>query len=166
MVFAGGAADDIEAARPTLDAIAKTVTRFGPLGAGISYKLIYNVTGAIQVAALAEGMYACEAAGIDLKVAAAAFVAGATGSPHVSRHSKYMAYQSHEDPVQFSGKNRIKDLTYGIDLMEELGAQSVIGRATRDVFGQMVGLDMGDLNDSELIDTLRVAHADTQPAKA
>lgn len=163
VVFAGGAPEDIDAARPTLEAISKTVTRFGPLGAGIAYKLIYNTTGAIQVAALAEGMYACEAAGIDLKVAAAAFVAGATGSPHVSRHSKYMAYETHEHPVQFSGKNRIKDLTYGIDLMEALGAQSVIGRATRDVFGQMVDLDMGDLNDSELIDTLRAAHANKRP---
>ena len=165
VVFAGGDPDHIDGARPILEAISKTVTRFGPLGAGISYKLIYNTTGAIQVAALAEGMYACEVVGIDLEVAAAAFTNGATGSPHVSRHSKYMAFNAHEDPVQFSGKNRIKDLTYGIDLIEALGAQSVIGRATRDVFGQMVGLDMGDLNDSELIDTLRVQLGGKQPPK-
>ena len=55
-VFAGGAADDIDAARSLLAAIGKTVTHFGPLGAGIAFKLIYNVTGTIQVAALAEGM--------------------------------------------------------------------------------------------------------------
>jgi 3-hydroxyisobutyrate dehydrogenase len=111
-------------------------------------------------------MYACETAGIDLKVAAEAFAAGATGSPHVIRHSRYMAYETHEDPVQFSGKNRIKDLTYGIELMEKLGAQSVIGRATRSTFEQMVELGMGDLNDSELIDTLRIAHRDKRPPEA
>lgn len=157
-LFAGGAVEDVDAARPVLAAIGRSVVHFGPLGAGIAFKLIYNVTGTVQVAALAEGMYACEAAGIDLKVAAEAFDAGATGSPHVIRHSRYMAYETHEDPVQFSGKNRIKDLTYGIELMEKLGAQSIIGRATRAVFEQMNERDMGDLNDSELIDTLRIIH--------
>jgi 3-hydroxyisobutyrate dehydrogenase len=165
-VFAGGSPEDIDAARPVLAAIAKAVTRFGPLGAGISFKLIYNVCGTIQVAAIAEAMQACEAAGIDLKVAAAAFAAGATGSPHVIRHSRYMAYEAHEDPVQFSGRNRIKDLTYGIDLMERLGGQSVIGRATRSVFEQMVALGMGDLNDSELIDALRIAHSKKRPPQS
>jgi 3-hydroxyisobutyrate dehydrogenase-like beta-hydroxyacid dehydrogenase len=111
-------------------------------------------------------MYACEKAGIDLKVAAKAFDAGSTGSPHVIRHSKYVAYDTHEDPVQFSGKNRIKDLTYGIELMEKLGAQSVIGRATRAVFEQMLELEMGDLNDSELIDTLRIIHRDERSPEA
>jgi 3-hydroxyisobutyrate dehydrogenase len=69
-----------------------------------------------------------------------------------------MAENSHEDPVQFSGSMRIKDVAYGIQLIEDVGGQSVIGHATRQVFEQMVELGMGDLNDSELIDTLRVVH--------
>ena len=158
VIFAGGAEADVDAARPVLASISRRVTRFGPVGAGISFKLIYNTMGAIQVAALAEGMHACEAAGIDLEVAAESFADGATGSPHVERHSQYMAFDRHEDPVQFSGRNRIKDLTYGIEVIEEIGAQSVIGRAARDVFGQMVPLDMDGLNDSELIDALRAEH--------
>jgi 3-hydroxyisobutyrate dehydrogenase len=128
------------------------------VGSGITFKLIYNVMGAIQVAACAEGMQACEAAGIDIGVAAEGFSTGATGSPHVVRHSHYMAENSHEDPVQFSGKNRIKDLSYGIELIEAVGGQSVIGHAARSVFEQMVEHSMGDLNDSELIDTLRMVH--------
>jgi 3-hydroxyisobutyrate dehydrogenase len=69
-----------------------------------------------------------------------------------------MAENSHEDPVQFSGKNRIKDLAYGIGLIEDVGGQSVIGHAAKRVYEQMVELGMGDLNDSELLDTLRVVH--------
>ncbi len=165
VVFAGGAAEDVDAARPILESIAKSVTRFGPVGSGIAFKLIYNTMGATQVAALAEGMFACEAAGIDLHTAAEAFSAGATGSPHVVRHSRYMAYDEHEDPVQFSGRGRIKDFGYGIEVIEQVGAQAVIGRAARSVFEQMVALDMGDLNDSELIDTLRAEHAAKRPLK-
>lgn len=158
-IFAGGSVEDVDAMRPVLDAISKSVMHVGGVGSGITFKLIYNVMGAIQVAACAEGMQACEAAGIDIAVAAEGFSTGATGSPHVIRHAGYMADNSHEDPVQFSGRMRIKDLSYGIQLIEDVGGQSVIGHAAKKVFEQMVELSMGDLNDSELIDTLRAVHA-------
>ncbi len=157
-VFAGGRAEDVDAMRPVLDAISKSVMHVGAVGSGIKFKLIYNLMGAIQVAACAEGMQACEAAGIDIAIAAEGFSSGATGSPHVVRHARYMAENSHEDPVQFSGRMRIKDMAYGIGLIESAGGQSVIGHAAKKVFEQMVELDMGDLNDSELIDTLRAVH--------
>jgi 3-hydroxyisobutyrate dehydrogenase len=161
-VFAGGSAEDVDAMRPMLDAISKSVMHVGGVGSGITFKLIYNVMGAIQVAACAEGMQACEAAGIDIRVAAEGFSTGATGSPHVARHSHYMAENSHEDPVQFSGRNRIKDLAYGIDLIENVGGQSAIGHAAKQVFEQMVEQGMGDLNDSELIDALRKVHTQSE----
>ena len=69
-----------------------------------------------------------------------------------------MAENSHEDPVQFSGSMRIKDMAYGIQLIEDVVGQSVIGHAAKQVFEQMMDLSMGDLNDSELIDTLRAVH--------
>ncbi len=157
-VFVGGAAGDVEAARPILEPMSKSVTHFGGTGAGIAFKLIYNVMGTVQVGALGEAMFACEAAGIDLAAAAETFSAANTASPHVIRHSRYMAHDEHEDPVQFSAFGRIKDLSYGIELIEKIGAQSAIGRATRSVFEQMVARGDGDRNDSELIDTLRAEH--------
>ena len=45
-----------------------------------------------------------------------------TASPHVIRHSRYMAHGEHEDPVQFSAFGRIKDLNYGIELIETMQA--------------------------------------------
>lgn len=158
-VFAVGSAEDVDALRPVLDSISKSVMHVGGVGKGITFKLIYNTMGAIHVAACAEGMQACEAAGIDIAVAAEGFSTGATGSPHVIRHARYMAENKHEDPVQFSGSMRIKDVAYGIQLIEDVGGQSVIGHATQQVFEQMVAHGMGDLNDSELIDTLRLVHS-------
>lgn len=163
-IFAGGEREDVDALRPLFAAIGTHVTHMGPVGSGIAFKLIYNLMGAVQVAATAEGMFACEVAGIDLAVAAEGFSTGATGSPHVVRHARYMATNKHEKPVQFSGKNRIKDVEYGVKLIEGCGAQSVLGRATIEVFGKMVEFGMGDLNDSELIDALRVA-AGRSPAR-
>ena len=164
-MFVGGDAATLQAVRPVLAAFTKSIVHFGPVGSGIAFKLIYNVLGAIQVASLAEAMFAAEAAGLDLRAAAAGFSAGATASPHVIRHAQYMSLGRHEDPIQFSGRNRIKDIRYGVEFSEQAGAQSVIGRAAAEVFGQMIPLGMGDLNDSELIDALRVAHGRPAAAK-
>lgn len=164
-IFAGGAAEDVDALRPVFMAIGTEVQHLGPVGSGITFKLIYNVMGAVQVAATAEGMAACEAAGIDLRVAAHCFSTGNTNSGHVIRHSRYMAENRHEDPVQFSGNMRIKDVAYGVELIEACGEQSRLGRATIEVFAQMDAHGMGDMNDSELIDTLRLIAGRPVPPK-
>jgi 3-hydroxyisobutyrate dehydrogenase len=161
-VFAGGAAEDVDELRPVLSAVSAAVIHLGPVGSGISFKLIYNVMGAMQVAATAEGMFACEVAGIDLKVAAEGFSNGATGSPHVKLHSRNMAENIQEDPVMFSGRNRIKDTSYGVELIEGLGAQSILGNAAIKVWKQMAEQGMDERNDSELIDALRAAVRDRQ----
>ena len=164
-MFVGGDETALETIRPALKTMTKSITRFGPVGSGIAFKLIYNLLGAVQVASLAEAMFAAQAVGLDLRSAAEGFSAGATASPHVIRHAKYMSLNRHEDPVQFSGRNRIKDIMYGVQLTEKAGAQSLIGRAAAEVFGQMIPLGMGDMNDSELIDALRIVHGHTPAVK-
>ena len=154
-IYTGGPADAVAEVKAIVAPYTKSFSHFGAAGMGNAFKLIYNVMGAIQVAALAEAMQACEAAGIDLKAAANAFSIGNTNSGHVIRHSKYMSTGKHESPVGFSPKGRIKDTLYGIEFIEKAGGQSRIGRSAVDVFGQAVEAGMGDLNDSELIDALR-----------
>lgn len=157
-VFAGGEAKAVAEVKEIVKPFTKSFSHFGDAGMGNAFKLIYNVMGAIQVAALGEAMQACEAAGIDLKAAANAFSIGNTNSGHVIRHSKYMSTGKHENPIGFSPKGRIKDTLYGIEFIEKVGGQSRIGRTAVDVFGQAVEVGMGDLNDSELIDALRKVH--------
>lgn len=157
-VFAGGRADDVAEATPILKPMSKSITHFGAAGMGNAFKLIYNVMGAIHVAALGEAMQACEAAGIDLAAAAQAFSVGNTNSGHVIRHARYMATGNHENPVQFSARNRIKDILYGVEFIEAIGGQSRIGRTAAAVFGQSAEVGLGDANDSELIDALRRVH--------
>jgi 3-hydroxyisobutyrate dehydrogenase len=156
--FSGGSAEDFERAKPIFATMCKSNTRFGGVGKGNAFKLIYNTMGVVQVVAAVEGMHAAEAAGIDLDVAAKAFGAGNTGSGHVIRHTNYVATGKHENPVHFSGRNRLKDVTYGVAFIEKIGAQARLGHAAADVLNQMIDLGMGDRNDSELIDALRKIH--------
>ena len=158
-VFTGGSAADAAEVKAIVAPYTKSFSHFGEVGMGNAFKLIYNVMGAIHVAALGEAMQACEAAGIDLKAAANAFSIGNTNSGHVIRHAKYMSTGKHESPVGFSPRGRIKDTMYGVEYIEAIGGQSRIGRTAAEVFGQAVEAGMGDLNDSELIDALRKVHA-------
>ncbi|MEW5984546.1 MAG: NAD-binding protein [Acidobacteriota bacterium] len=125
------------------------------MGSGTAFKLIYNLMGATQIAALAEGLVAAEAAGIDPRTAARAISTGATGSPHVVRHAAFMADGNHEDPPAFTARGRIKDSTYGVEFTEQLGCQALLGRATIAVFSQMVAMGLREAADSRLVDAVR-----------
>jgi len=154
-VYIGGAKEDLEELRPYIEPFSAKIFHFGPVGAGTAYKLIYNLLGVIQVASTAEAMLQCEAAGIDLHAAAEAFTVGYTGSRHVAHHAETMAEGKRGQNVAFSGKGRLKDSQYGVQLAKKLGRQALIGEAASAVFNQMVEVGMGDANDSELIDALR-----------
>ncbi len=154
MVFGGGDKKDLLAASSVLSAIAKSVTHFGPVGSGMTFKLIYNALGAVQVAALAEAMAMCFAAKLDLSAAAEVFAAGATGSPHVRRHAPGMALHRYEQPVQFAASGRVKDLTYALDLAVELRRAAALSEAARSTFQKMIDLEGGELNDIELFEFL------------
>lgn len=154
-VYAGCSKEELDELRPVLAAFSKKVFHFGPAGAGTAFKLIYNLLGVIQVASVAEAMVQCEAAGIDLHVAADAFTLGYTGSKHVAHHSAVMAQGQRNQPVGFSGRGRLKDSQYGVQLAQKIGRQALIGTAASAVFAQMVEAGMGEHNDSELIDALR-----------
>jgi 3-hydroxyisobutyrate dehydrogenase len=161
-VYIGGSKEDLEELRPYIQPFSSKIFYFGPVGAGTAFKLIYNLLGVVQVASTAEAMVQCEAAGIDLHAAAEAFAIGYTGSKHVAHHSATMAEGQRGQTVAFSGKGRLKDSLYGVQLAKKLGRQALIGEAAALVFNQMVEVGMGDANDSEVIDALRAIAARSQ----
>lgn len=163
-VYIGGSEEDLEELRPYIEPFSAKIFHFGPIGAGTAYKLIYNLLGVIQVASTAEAMAQCEAAGIDLHAAAEAFTLGYTGSKHVAHHAATMAEGERGQKIAFSGKGRLKDSQYGVQLAKKLGRQALVGEAASAVFAQMVDVGMGDANDSEVIDALRLL-AQPQPAR-
>jgi 3-hydroxyisobutyrate dehydrogenase-like beta-hydroxyacid dehydrogenase len=56
LVMVGGAADDLERARPALDTFSRRIAHMGPLGAGTTMKIVLNLPMAIFWAGLAEAM--------------------------------------------------------------------------------------------------------------
>lgn len=153
-LFAGADEEDLNAARPLLKPLCSEIIHFGRVGAGTAYKLIVNLMGAVQIAGVAEALLIAEAAGLDLKQVDYAIGKGQAASPQVVRHSARMSRGEHE-PVVFSGRLRLKDALYAIEMAKKQGAAPTLGEAAAAAFQRLVDSGQGDLNESRVIDALR-----------
>jgi len=79
-IMIGGAAEDIERARPYLQAMGKTITHVGEQGAGQMVKLVNQILVVGNMLATAEALLFAQAGGLDLSKALSAVVGGAAGS--------------------------------------------------------------------------------------
>jgi 3-hydroxyisobutyrate dehydrogenase len=61
----------------------------------------------------------------------------------------------HDRDITFSGRLRLKDARYGVQLTQALGVEAPLGRAAADAFQRLVDRGLGELNESKVIDILR-----------
>jgi len=151
-VFAGGSDAALDQARRVLEAYSRTILHMGPIGSGISFKLIYNAVGAAQLAGLAEAMATCRNANLDMEMAARALSEGATGSPHVRLHSALMASGDYPQTPSFTPSDRIKDLGYAVLLMKHIGVDADVTEAARALFERIDPELRSLINDTQLVD--------------
>ena len=79
--FAGGAAEDVDTARPVLDVLCRRVDNVGPVGAGAALKLAINLPLLVYWQALGEALALCEPYKFDPKWLVDLF-AESTGGPN------------------------------------------------------------------------------------
>ncbi|NQV84964.1 MAG: NAD(P)-dependent oxidoreductase [Rhodospirillales bacterium] len=154
-LLVGAEEDTLTAARPLLAPISKDIIRFGGVGAGTAYKLMVNLMGAVQIAGAAEGMAMAEKAGLEPALVADALARGAAASPQVIRTTQRMAEGRHDKNIIFSGKLRLKDVLYALELADKLGQQTPFGQTARDAFQRLADAGFEELNETKIIDVLR-----------
>jgi 2-hydroxy-3-oxopropionate reductase len=79
-IMVGGAAEDVEAARPLLDVLGATVVHVGPAGAGQTVKAANQLVVAGAYALVAEAIVLLEASGVDPGPALDVLAGGLAGS--------------------------------------------------------------------------------------
>ena len=67
-IMVGGPADALERARPAFEAMGKTITHCGPIGAGQTVKLCNQIAVVLNNLAMAEALVFCERSGVDPSV--------------------------------------------------------------------------------------------------
>ncbi|MBL7501269.1 NAD(P)-dependent oxidoreductase [Frankia sp. CNm7] len=80
LVMAGGAAEDVERARPVLETFANPLLHLGPLGSGQLAKLLNNFVFTAQVGLALDTFAFADRLGIDRAAAAAVLAGGSGGS--------------------------------------------------------------------------------------
>jgi 3-hydroxyisobutyrate dehydrogenase len=118
-IMVGGAAGDLERARPALTALGSTITHVGPTGAGQIAKAMNQVIIAGTYAAVAEGLVLGLKAGIDVEAAMAALAGGAAGSWGLVNRGPNVVRDTY--PLGFRVRLHRKDLGIALDAARQLG---------------------------------------------
>lgn len=128
-LLVGAEPSDLEAVRPVLAPLCKAIRHFGPVGAGTGYKLMVNLMGSVQIAALAEGLALADRLGLDRESVIAALETGAAASPQVVKNCRPMADARYASDPTFTISLRHKDASYGLALAQSSGVATPLGAA-------------------------------------
>jgi len=148
-IMVGGAADDVEAARPVLDAVGKTIVHVGPAGSGQTVKAANQliVAGAIEL--LAEAVVFLEAYGVDTAAALEVLGGGLAGSTVLDRKGPNML--AREFTPGFRLALHHKDLGIVTSAAREAGVAIPLGAVVAQLVGALVARGDGGLDHSGLL---------------
>lgn len=157
LVLLLGADDvDLKDATPLLSPINKEIIHFGAVGTGTVYKLMVNLIGAIQIASIGEGLVIAKEGGLDLDKVAYALGMGQAAAPQVMRSVGRFIADDHDQNIVFSGKLRLKDASYGLELARSLGVEADFGRVAVDTFARLGDLGIDELNETAVVKAIKV----------
>jgi 3-hydroxyisobutyrate dehydrogenase/2-hydroxy-3-oxopropionate reductase len=131
-LMVGGDAATLEAARPVLEGLGRSIFHLGPLGSGAAMKLAVNTVIFGLNGAVAEGLVLAEAAGVDRELAYDVIAASAAGAPFVGYKRAAFVDPDHT-PTAFSLELAAKDLRLILELAATLGLRLPQSRSNLDV---------------------------------
>lgn len=153
-VMVGGAADDLDRARPVLDLLSGRIVHVGPTGAGATMKLAVNSVVHALNQALTEALVLAERSGVDRRTAYGIFAASVVGGPFVQY--KRAAFEDPDrTPVAFSLDLVAKDLDLVLELASQVGLTMRQAEVNRAAVAAAVTAGLGERDMSALAGVLR-----------
>lgn len=152
-IFVGGAPDAVERATPVLQALGRTITRFGPAGSGQAVKAVNQVMIAGVYLAVAEGMVLAMKAGLDPEAVASALGGGVAGSWILANRSGKMI--SNDYPRGFRTSLHLKDLGIALEMARRLGVALPVSAFAAQLEAGLVAQGRGDEDMSNLARSIR-----------
>ena len=145
-IFVGGAAEDMEFARPALEAMGRP-NLIGPLGAGQSAKLANQLIVAITIGAVAEAFKLAESAGCDASVLRQALQGGFADSRILELHGERMVKRDFVPGGR--SRSQLKDIHNALAVAGEAGLDLPLANTAEHGFRSLVDdFDGGDLDHS------------------
>ena len=152
-IFTGGTEADVERARPVLAAMGKTITHFGPAGAGQAVKAVNQVVISGVYLAVAEGMVLSMKAGLDPQAVVAALGGGVAGSWILANRSAKMVNNAY--PLGFKTALHLKDLGIALEMARSLGVTLPVAGLAAQLEAGLLARGYGDEDMSNLARPIR-----------
>ena len=147
-IFVGGRDEDVEKARPVLEAFGSRITHLGPPGAGQMSKAVNQVMIAGTYATVGEGIALAEAAGLPLDRLVEALSGGAAASWVLENRAANMISQSY--PLGFRVSLHRKDLGIAVDEGRRAGLDLAVSELVAGQEDELVADGYGDEDVSAL----------------
>ena len=138
-IIVGGAAADVERARPLFDLLGKKVFHMGPVGAGVAAKLCNNMISITTHALLAEAMVLGVKAGIDAQRLYEVLSASSAGSRSLERVVPHHFLNRDFEPAVMMA-TVLKDLECAVDTGRKLGVRLLLPNVALQCFVEAMGL--------------------------
>jgi 3-hydroxyisobutyrate dehydrogenase len=152
-IFVGGDERDVEHARPVLNALGRTITHVGPIGAGQAVKAVNQVILAGTYLGVAEGMVLAMKAGLDVEQVVEALGGGAAQSWVLANRSQRMI--DNDYPLGFKVALHRKDLAIALELASQLGAALPVSALAAQLESGLIARGHGDDDMSALARAIR-----------
>ena len=156
-IFVGGDEQDVERARPVLEALGRTITHVGPIGAGQAVKAVNQVILAGTYLGVAEGIVLAIKAGLDVEQVVGALGGGAAQSWVLANRSGRML--DNDYPLGFKVALHRKDLAIALELAAQLGAVLPVSALAAQLESGLIAQGHGDDDISALARAIRALSA-------
>lgn len=153
--LAGGTAADIDAIRPALNAMGRSVTQLGPTGSGALVKLLNNFMAGVHVAAFAEAFAWIERTELDRAKAVAFLLEGAAGSPVTKAVAGRML--AGDFTPNFFLPLMAKDLSYAIGEAADKKVTLTTAETALQRFRAAIAAGAGEKDMAAVVDVVRAA---------
>ena len=151
-IMVGGEKADFEAALPVFEAMGKTITHLGPLGAGGFTKLANQIIVAVNLTALGEALTLAKKAGLDRALTLKALGGGLAGSKCLEQ--KTPNYVSGTYKPGFKVDLHFKDLGLIMESSRALGTPLPCTAVVQELFNALRVKGKGGLDHSGIITLL------------
>ncbi len=155
-IMVAGNKETFDKVKSVLDVQGENVFYLGALGAGHITKLINNFMGMTTVCAMSQAFAVANRAGIENQQLFDIMSAGPSNSPFMQFCKKY-AVDGVSD-LGFSIANANKDISYFVQMVEDMGSRAQIAEGTAANLQAAVASGMGDGNVPEIVDSFLKLH--------
>jgi len=165
LALVGGTPEDLERARPALDACCRRVVHLGASGAGTTMKLVLNMPMAIFWAGLSEALAIGTQRGLDLAQMLDVFLDSPVALPALRAKAPLLLGEAHEVAFDVTGVR--KDLLAMIATAQDAGVPTPAGSAALAHFAAATAAGYGERDlvfiVAYLVDLVRRTHTPAAP---